>query len=94
MRRVTDVEINDTFDATWDNVRIILYIDKQTNGVTATGTEIMESPLNSAILGFRNIENTARFQILADKTYNLRTEAFETISTANTPSWSLMGYVI
>ncbi len=59
-------------DLVWDNVRIILYIDTQTNGTAALGTAIMETLSAQAIFEFRNIENSRRFKILHDKVYQLR----------------------
>ncbi len=51
-----------------DSVRIILYIDKQTNGATAAVTDILET---ASWLSFRNLANTARFNVLMDKTTSI-----------------------
>ncbi len=48
-----------------DVVRIILYLDKQTNGATAAVTDILES---DDFQSFNNLANSARFDILLDKT--------------------------
>jgi len=49
--------------AAGDNLRIIVYLDKQANGATAAVTDILETAnLNS----FRNLANSGRFQILKD----------------------------
>ena len=47
-----------------DTVRIVLYKDKQANGQTATVTDILET---ANYQSFRNLANSARFQILLDK---------------------------
>ncbi len=51
-----------------DVVRIILYLDKQTNGQTATSTGILET---ATFQSYRNLANTSRFSILYDKTLAL-----------------------
>ncbi len=51
-----------------DSVRIILYIDKQCNGATAAVTDLLES---ASWLSFRNLANTARFNVLMDKTVSV-----------------------
>ncbi len=51
-----------------DVVRVILYLDKQCNGATATVTQILRSDvLNS----FRNLTESGRFRILMDKMHTL-----------------------
>jgi len=45
-------------------VRLILYVDKQCNGVAATVTEILATADEKA---FRNLDQTDRFDILMDK---------------------------
>lgn len=47
-----------------DSHRIIIYLDKQTNGTAATPGDILE---NTNILSFRKLDNTGRFNILSDK---------------------------
>ncbi len=49
-------------------LRIILYLDKQCNGATATVTGVLET---SDDLSFRNLANVGRFDILHDTTVNL-----------------------
>ena len=48
-----------------DSVRIILYVDKQTNGATAAVTDLLES---ADWRSFRNLANVSRFNVLMDKT--------------------------
>ncbi len=55
--------------AAWDHVRIIVYLDKQTNGAEVTPTQMWQS---ATIDSYRNIENASRFQILWDKKISLR----------------------
>ncbi len=51
-----------------DSVRVIMYLDKQCNGATATTTGILES---NSWQSFRNLANISRFQILYDKLINI-----------------------
>ncbi len=52
-------------------VRLIVFLDTQTNGVQAQGEEVMEIVGGDNILAFRNLENTDRFRILKDKSLRL-----------------------
>ncbi len=54
-------------------VRILLIWDKQTNGSQLTATDVMDNTGTSDYLGFRNLDNTTRFIVLADKTVRLET---------------------
>ncbi len=54
--------------ASGDTVRVILYLDKQCNGATATAVGILESDNYQS---FNNLANKQRFKILMDKTYTL-----------------------
>ncbi len=47
-------------------IRLILYLDKQANGATATITDILES---NSFISHRNLANSGRFQILMDRNY-------------------------
>lgn len=55
--------------------RIILYMDKQTNGTQAQGEEVMASPgaATTALCSstFQNLANLGRFRVLRDKYYKL-----------------------
>ncbi len=51
-----------------DSVRMILFIDKQANGATATVTDLLET---AAIQSFRNLANSGRFTFLCDKLHNM-----------------------
>lgn len=55
-----------------DTVRVILYLDKQTNGATATVTGILESADYQA---FHNLANSGRFTVLHDAEINLKLNA-------------------
>jgi len=54
--------------STSDRVRFIVYLDKQCNGATATVGGILET---ATIDSFRNLANTGRFRILAERTVTL-----------------------
>ncbi len=65
-------------DAFGFGVRIMLILDKQTNGAQLNAEDVMESTVFSPdYTGFRNLENTTRFQVLADRTVTMNyTAAF------------------
>ncbi len=67
-----------------DIVRVIMYVDKQTNGATAAVTDVLESADYQA---FRNLTNTGRFRILLDRTHNLNRIVAVTdgTNTSNSP---------
>jgi len=54
---------------TSDNLRIILYQDRQANGAAAIPGVIIEPPVT--LLAYRNLIQQNRFKILSDKTYAL-----------------------
>ncbi len=58
--------------ATTDICRVILYLDKQANGATATTTGILES---DDFQSFNNLANKNRFRTLMDRTYQLKCPA-------------------
>ncbi len=60
-----------------DRVRLILYVDKQCNGATATQAGILET---TAYDSFRNLSNSGRFQILVDKKFTIN---YLTLSAVN-----------
>ncbi len=51
-----------------DEIRIILYLDKQANGAAATRPDLLSSPNTDS---FRNLANSSRFQFLYDKVWLL-----------------------
>ncbi len=53
---------------TSDVVRVIMFLDKQCNGATATVANILES---ADFQSFNNLGNKNRFRTLSDKTYDL-----------------------
>ncbi len=64
-----DVRLNQTTASNnTDVVRVILYLDRQCNGATATVTGILES---DDFQSFNNLANKSRFSTLMDKTYSL-----------------------
>ncbi|AXH75673.1 MAG: coat protein [Cressdnaviricota sp.] len=54
-------------------VRIILYVDKQCNGVTAQPADLIkDSPTGGTFVNsFRNMDNVDRFIVLKDKTFTM-----------------------
>lgn len=52
-----------------DNVRVVLFIDKQCNGAAAATTDILESGTN--FQSFNNLANSGRFITLMDKTHTV-----------------------
>ncbi len=68
-------------------VRVILYLDKQANGATATVTGILES---DDYQSFNNLANTSRFKILMDRTHTLQVGTSAGDGTTNdTNGWQL-----
>lgn len=63
-----------------DVVRLILYLDKQANGATATITDILEANNYQA---FRNVNNVDRFEFLYDETVPINPQAGAGNGTAN-----------
>jgi len=54
-------------------IRVILYLDKQTNGVQAQGEDLIQSGSSTApsIDMFQNVNNFGRFKVLRDKSMSL-----------------------
>ncbi len=63
-----------------DVVRVILYLDKQTNKATAAVTDILES---ADYQSFNNLANRGRFRILHDKTFDMQHQAAAGDGTTN-----------
>ncbi len=63
-----------------ETIRMIMYVDKQANGATATVTGILET---DDYQSFRNLANSGRFNILYDKTHSLNASAGGGDGTAN-----------
>jgi len=60
------------------NIRIIVYKDKQTNGAQAQGEELIESGAGSdAIHMYQNLKNLGRFEVMYDK-YFVMTQRYLT----------------
>ncbi len=69
---------------TGDVCRIILYQDKQCNGATAAGADILNAASSgTSYLAFRNLDNVRRFTILMDRTYDMNVLAAAGDGTAN-----------
>ncbi len=52
-----------------DMMRVILFLDKQANGATATTADLLEATVDWN--SFRNLANSQRFTILMDRTHTL-----------------------
>jgi hypothetical protein len=69
---VYDLDINLQFNAgdnlTGNWMRIIIFVDKQSNGTIPATTELLESAVPYSL---RNLENTKRFHVLQDKYFNV-----------------------
>jgi len=63
-----------------DVIRIVLYLDKQANGLTAATTDILET---ANYQSFNNLANRGRFRILFDKTVAMNIEAGAGDGTTN-----------
>ncbi len=66
-----------------DTVRVILYLDKQTNGSAATILGILET---ASFQSFNNLSNSKRFRTLMDRTYTLNVKAGG--SNGTTSDWA------
>ena len=68
-----------------DVVRVIVFLDKQCNGATATVTDVLES---ANFQSFNNLANKSRFRTLMDRTHNinyltLASDGAAVVSSAN-----------
>ncbi|QCW23634.1 MAG: capsid protein [Circoviridae sp.] len=55
-----------------DTIRLIVYLDRQTNGATAGITDILQ---DDHYLSFNNLDNNQRFLTLMDRTHDLNPQA-------------------
>lgn len=62
---------------TTDTVRLILFVDKQCNGATATVADILAS---ANYQSFRALENVGRFVILMDRTITINSEGLSGVT--------------
>lgn len=60
--------------ATHTAVRMVVFIDKQPNGVVPTATDVLSTATTNLIDAFRNLNNRKRFVILKDARYTLNTD--------------------
>ncbi len=67
--------------STSDTVRVILYLDKQTNGATATVTGILET---DDYQSFNQLANKSRFRTLMDRTYDLNSPSITDLTGPST----------
>lgn len=73
---------DDLAAALFDNgiLRVIVYVDKQTNGAAAAVTDILKS---ATLLSFRNLDQVDRFQILKDKFIHVPVLAANALHTSS-----------
>ncbi len=71
---------------TSDTVRVIVYLDKQTNGATAAVTDLLESDNYQS---FNNLANKSRFRTLMDRTYDLNTDLSGDGTTVDSPRFNI-----
>lgn len=77
-------EDNDIADPTAaDVIRVIMYLDKQCNGATATVTGILES---ADYQSFNNLGNKSRFRTLLDRTYDVNKQSLASATTGTVAS--------
>jgi len=53
------------------SVRLLLVLDKQTNGVQFSAEDVLLNTSGSDVLSMRNLQYTSRFKVLKDITYDL-----------------------
>lgn len=63
-----------------DRFRMIVYQDKQANGLTAGVTDILET---ATLDSFRNLSNVGRFNVLSDKVFAMNPSAAEGNAAVN-----------
>lgn len=84
-----DADVEETAMQESPSVRLILYMDTQTNGTQAQAEEVMEDPgasIGTTFCSFQNKANFGRFRVLKDKTYYMRDlTAMRDGATAATP---------
>jgi len=80
-RLFLNTQQNATTLASDDTVRVIIYIDKQANGATALGSDILRD--NTDYHSYRLLSNVGRFVILQDRTDTLHfsSTGYDTVST-------------
>nr|AJP36358.1 putative capsid protein [Avon-Heathcote Estuary associated circular virus 5] len=72
-----------------DQVRVILYLDKQANGETTTLGSILEG--DPKISSFRNLSNMNRYTILMDKVYDMNYESVAAETDQGDVRYSMVG---
>lgn len=66
-----------------DRFRMIIYLDRQTNGAVGGGVAVTDILETADIDSFRNLANTQRFQVLSDKTFAMNPAAAEGNAAVN-----------
>ncbi len=70
----------DSTNSSSETIRVLLYLDKQTNGAAATALNILES---DDFQSFNNLSNKGRFLTLMDRQYTLNKQAAAGNGTTN-----------
>ncbi len=68
-------------------IRVIVYLDKQTNGATAAVLDILETAVEAS---FNNLSNSKRFKILSDQRHSLASPSGSGRGTTDTLSYGEM----
>ncbi len=84
MEGIVKIPTTATAADTSDYVRIIVYLDKQTNGLAATVTGILET---ATVLSFNNLANKSRFLTLMDHRVSISCTAGSGRGTTDTLSY-------
>lgn len=63
-----------------DDIRVIMYLDKQANGTAAQITDVLES---DAVLSFNNLANSQRFRTIFDKHICLNRQSMSLTAVAS-----------
>ncbi len=71
---------------TSDTVRVIVYLDKQTNGAAAGVTDILET---DDYQSFNNLANKSRFRTLMDRTYDINSDLSGDGTTVDSPRFNM-----
>lgn len=86
VRGAVNLQADDTVTFQPRNVRLLLLVDKQTNGAQFNAEDVLETPVSSANdpFIFRNLEYAKRFHVLKDIMIDLKPDAISTTSYGST----------
>ncbi len=69
IRGTTTISASSSSNATDTSLRMIVYLDKQSNGATAAVTDILRT---ADFFSFNNLSNSSRFSVITDKVFDLK----------------------